>query len=244
MFTVPEAEKLDHLFSKVEDRDEALYLEEFHGFLYGLAITPELIMPSEWYPEVFGPNGPVFDDDDEAQDCMKHLMDIYNRLMMEGNRGKLHFPFNYDKMSDDEFELIEGWTYGLFLALCLRPHFWGVSDEYADMRDEDFPPGLIDVIDACEVITAVALPEERDEIFETLPGQPQKTDEEIEDILYGMLPACFEIVREHGEKLRSQKLKDRPKPAGDGSSFHSKVGRNDACPCGSGKKYKKCCGAN
>jgi len=21
-----------------------------------------------------------------------------------------------------------------------------------------------------------------------------------------------------------------------------KVGRNDPCPCGSGKKYKKCCG--
>ncbi|MEA4847920.1 MAG: SEC-C metal-binding domain-containing protein, partial [Clostridiaceae bacterium] len=21
-------------------------------------------------------------------------------------------------------------------------------------------------------------------------------------------------------------------------------GRNDPCPCGSGKKYKKCCGAN
>ena len=24
----------------------------------------------------------------------------------------------------------------------------------------------------------------------------------------------------------------------------SKVGRNDPCPCGSGKKYKKCCGLN
>jgi len=23
-----------------------------------------------------------------------------------------------------------------------------------------------------------------------------------------------------------------------------KIGRNDLCPCGSGKKYKKCCGAN
>ncbi|MBQ8917973.1 MAG: SEC-C domain-containing protein, partial [Oscillospiraceae bacterium] len=22
----------------------------------------------------------------------------------------------------------------------------------------------------------------------------------------------------------------------------TKVGRNDPCPCGSGKKYKKCCG--
>ena len=30
-----------------------------------------------------------------------------------------------------------------------------------------------------------------------------------------------------------------------GISFHReapKVGRNDPCPCGSGKKYKKCCG--
>jgi len=24
--------------------------------------------------------------------------------------------------------------------------------------------------------------------------------------------------------------------------IHDKVGRNDPCPCGSGKKYKKCCG--
>jgi uncharacterized protein len=24
----------------------------------------------------------------------------------------------------------------------------------------------------------------------------------------------------------------------------SKVGRNEPCPCGSGKKYKKCCGMN
>jgi preprotein translocase subunit SecA len=25
---------------------------------------------------------------------------------------------------------------------------------------------------------------------------------------------------------------------------HEKVGRNDPCPCGSGQKYKKCCGVN
>ncbi len=39
-------------------------------------------------------------------------------------------------------------------------------------------------------------------------------------------------------------------PAGDGSlaptqaKKSDKVGRNDLCPCGSGKKYKKCCGQN
>ncbi len=40
------------------------------------------------------------------------------------------------------------------------------------------------------------------------------------------------------------------KPASDGTvapkqaTSQNKVGRNDLCPCGSGKKYKKCCGAN
>lgn len=33
-----------------------------------------------------------------------------------------------------------------------------------------------------------------------------------------------------------------PKPAQ--RIVENKVGRNDPCPCGSGKKYKKCCGAN
>lgn len=33
-------------------------------------------------------------------------------------------------------------------------------------------------------------------------------------------------------------------PAGKRQPIHSeKIGRNELCPCGSGKKYKKCCGA-
>jgi len=35
------------------------------------------------------------------------------------------------------------------------------------------------------------------------------------------------------ERLLNPKIMRRNKP---------KVGRNDPCPCGSGKKYKKCCG--
>ena len=34
-----------------------------------------------------------------------------------------------------------------------------------------------------------------------------------------------------------------PSTSEDKSSPGEKVGRNDPCPCGSGKKYKKCCGA-
>lgn len=28
----------------------------------------------------------------------------------------------------------------------------------------------------------------------------------------------------------------------DGELFNSKIERNESCPCGSGKKFKKCCG--
>lgn len=33
-----------------------------------------------------------------------------------------------------------------------------------------------------------------------------------------------------------------PPPVEPITSDKEKVGRNDPCPCGSGKKYKKCCG--
>jgi preprotein translocase subunit SecA len=32
-------------------------------------------------------------------------------------------------------------------------------------------------------------------------------------------------------------------PAQPMTRMEPKVGRNDPCPCGSGKKYKQCCGA-
>ena len=43
-------------------------------------------------------------------------------------------------------------------------------------------------------------------------------------------------------KLGQRKVSRPSKPAPVRNE--EKVGRNDPCPCGSGKKYKKCCGAN
>ena len=39
-------------------------------------------------------------------------------------------------------------------------------------------------------------------------------------------------------------MKEKPTKQGTVKREAPKVGRNDACPCGSGKKYKKCCGKN
>lgn len=69
--------------------------------------------------------------------------------------------------------------------------------------------------------------------------------EQIQDILTGsreMVDAVKKYLQNRGKaKVVDQKQKKvKPKTIVKGQ----KVGRNDPCPCGSGKKYKKCCGKN
>ncbi len=47
-----------------------------------------------------------------------------------------------------------------------------------------------------------------------------------------------EFVRVDGEWIYARTVRQGPAPF---KSAHPKVGRNDPCPCGSGKKYKQCC---
>jgi preprotein translocase subunit SecA len=44
------------------------------------------------------------------------------------------------------------------------------------------------------------------------------------------------------DQAARQQTGERPKP--QPVHVEKKVGRNDPCPCGSGKKYKNCCGKN
>ncbi|MCL4854584.1 MAG: SEC-C domain-containing protein, partial [Bryobacteraceae bacterium] len=51
------------------------------------------------------------------------------------------------------------------------------------------------------------------------------------------------------ERKKERELAEIQYVGGDGAAGSQpvlkgkKVGRNDPCPCGSGKKYKKCCGS-
>ena len=62
-----------------------------------------------------------------------------------------------------------------------------------------------------------------------------------------VLMRAIEIYEELGQKEEANKLKEEKRrlekplitPA-----VQPKIGRNEPCPCGSGKKYKRCCGKN
>ncbi len=49
-------------------------------------------------------------------------------------------------------------------------------------------------------------------------------------------------LRQHARQLQVGPTLPPLAPAPDGASPPPLVGRNDPCPCGSGRKYKKCCG--
>lgn len=69
----------------------------------------------------------------------------------------------------------------------------------------------------------------------------------IASIKYDAIRYLFrvEVVRQDAPRPRTQAPARRPLPVGAGGAAGSteKVGRNDPCPCGSGKKYKRCHGA-
>ena len=57
-----------------------------------------------------------------------------------------------------------------------------------------------------------------------------------------MQASAREQARQEGKNIELPQPQEAPKPV-PVQREEPKVGRNDPCPCGSGKKYKKCCGA-
>ena len=72
-------------------------------------------------------------------------------------------------------------------------------------------------------------------------------DIDFEKLLYNMLAADAEYLYtlpQWEEVLEADKIKEIVKAFKKSKTVvkGEKIGRNDPCPCGSGKKYKKCCG--
>jgi preprotein translocase subunit SecA len=95
------------------------------------------------------------------------------------------------------------------------------------------------------------LVEFKKEAFTLFEDMMSRIDSEAVRFLYLMQPVKPEEEAkqiERRQRRQQQELQyqtgpaqaEAPKPVRTGA----KIGRNDPCPCGSGKKYKKCCGKN
>lgn len=83
--------------------------------------------------------------------------------------------------------------------------------------------------------------------YEKIFNVPDKFDlKKLVSLLLNSISGYPDILRIRHEKLKRLYGKCRPKINKQismaANSKNEKVGRNDPCPCGSGKKYKHCCG--
>jgi preprotein translocase subunit SecA len=91
------------------------------------------------------------------------------------------------------------------------------------------------------------LVEYKREGFDAFSAMMDRVEEEIVRYLFLLEPAVAQeqkrVERRERAYSYSAPEKEEKKPAQPQVRKEKKVGRNDPCPCGSGKKYKKCCGA-
>jgi len=84
----------------------------------------------------------------------------------------------------------------------------------------------------------------RDEVTELI--FKLRLEAEDVDSYRGVMRVAKEVHEEYAAMQRMQQAAVESSKAGEGKvaqiKVGTKVGRNDPCPCGSGKKYKKCCG--
>jgi len=258
VFTSQEKTNLTKLLACAVNQGKVLSLDGLHGYLYGLAINPEPIFPSEWLPGIFGEEMLELPSEEEGESLMGSLFTVYNRMTQQSQDKELLFPFDIRTMDVDDIPRVRAWAHGFFLATSMFPELWGM-DADGDFEDDEPEPygvedyGEVDVasgdaeITACfSVVMGVAFPERIPELFHHGEGNhimQGKKGPDLEAKLFTMLPDAVASLQEYANATRDDM-------EGHADNYQhpqqplrvEKIGRNDPCPCGSGAKYKKCCG--
>ena len=206
----------DFLLSEAVD-DDAMLLSELDGFLAGVVVCPDLIKPSEWLPLVWGYEGASLESEQQAQTVMGLIMGHYNDIIGQLDRGGYRPIYDFD--IDDEI-LWESWIGGFWRAVLLRPGDWL---DHSATDDEDLQQAVF-------ILTRLQ------ELAATPPAdlEPLEIDKELENLAPDLIPDAVETLH------RARLARARPSAA-PANQNRPKFGRNDPCPCGSGKKFKRCC---
>jgi len=217
--------ELDRLaeFLRSSKGGRAMNIEEVDGFFAALVAGPEVVPPSEYLPEVFGgemSDACEFAGIDEANDVLGLMMRHWNGIAAALHRGDVHLPI----LLEDDSGVCRGndWSRGFMRGVGMRREAW------AELFADEEQCGCM--------IPVLMLYHEHDEDPELRPDPigPEKREEVIVGMAAGIVRA-YRYFRPDGQRVATAyraETKRRPR----------KIGRNEPCPCGSGKKYKRCCG--
>ena len=208
-------QQLDDFLLSEAVTDDCMMLSELDGFLAGIIVCPDLIMPSEWMPMIWGGEGPVFETIEQAQGINDAIMGVYNEIVRQLDRRQYGPLFDVDTRSDKVIWQI--WIEGFYTALAMRPDAW-------------LPFGHGKAHKALSAFMRLH------QLASTPRAELDPMD--MDDELERMAP---DLISFSVEELHRERLAHAGSPMQSANQNFQQVGRNDPCPCGSGKKFKKCC---
>jgi uncharacterized protein len=222
-----ELDELEQFLDSELAPDDAMDICMLHGYLAAIAIGPVTLMPSQWLPRIWGEAGePAFETLERAQHILDLIIRYYNetvRIFMETPEQFLPDLYEYEEDGEQKVSA-EEWCIGFSLGVSLRSEAWDPL-----LEDEESSGMLAPIV-------AFSMDEAWNEV--TAGRNPEVTRE----TLIALLPAAVQAIHAYWLPFRKKR-----EPGVTPDSFHfggsPKVGRNAPCPCGSGKKFKKCCGA-
>jgi uncharacterized protein len=214
-----------------ERPDGTLCYHQVLGFLFAIVCSPELIKPSEWLPLIFNEQDAGYADLDEAKAIIGGLLVLYNDINSQVLAANQRLP--------DDIELKEPpldnvgepsplgqWSSGFFLG-----HDW--LDE---LWRSYTPEPLGEELSACLMVLSFFSSRKLAEAYYAeVVKDPGKTLEAYAETMLSLFESAINSYAHLGRSIQTALEQQRPMVRID------KVGRNDPCPCGSGKKYKKCC---
>jgi uncharacterized protein len=222
-----ELEKLGQ-FLLYLDNDESMTLDMLDGFLHAIAIGPATVMPSQWLPMVWGQQEshgmmPPADTLEQVNHWLGLVMRHFNSIVFGfGQNPKfVELLWSTTQYPDrGEFEDAEMWAHGFCQGRKLTPAAWQPLLDDAQGAGWFRPIGLLGEENFSP---------DQSELTRT-PEQRHALATQIEDSVRQIHDFWLPLRRAVAERHQAQRLS-------------TKVGRNEPCPCGSGKKFKKCCGA-
>ena len=224
--TDKEFDRLEELLLR-SDGEGAMNLEEVDGFFAALICGPEIVLPSEYLPEVWGlesGGGDVpFDDLEELQEFLDLLMRHWNNIAHTLSSGEIFLPFLQE--NEDGIVCANDWAWGFMRGVEMRHDAWVEL-----FNDEEHAGPLIPIL---------VLFHEHDPDPEMRPYEEPMSAERREELIVGVA-AAVTILYRYFAPHRRREVTDYDQTTQRRTA--SKIGRNDPCPCGSGKKYKRCCG--
>lgn len=226
-----EMEELDNFLMSDSTSDETMMLDCLDGFLTAIVTGPVTLKPSEWLPRVWGPtenDAPEFDTLEQYERIIglvfRHLNGIIWSLQQDPDSFEPVFETYVYPGSSREYIDGEMWAYGFMTGINLQRKNWDAffnASNSAEVLRPIYLLGADDVTPEEEGLTLT--PEQREELSEQIPAS-------VAWIYRFWLP-YRQAMAERAIASTFQRV-------------HPKVGRNDPCPCGSGKKFKKCCGTS